>query len=178
MRGPRSNKYNLVSQMIRDKIKDRQEITRAAEGLRADKKKIVFTNGCFDILHCGHVTYLEYARSLGDALIVGVNGDRSVRRIKGDGRPYTDERARMTVIAALGSVDLVTSFDEDDPYELIRQVVPDVLVKGGDWKESDVIGGDVVRQNGGRVVIAPFVNGYSSSDVISKVRLRGKEKQQ
>ena len=144
-------------------------LSSALKRLRAKHKRIVFTNGCFDILHAGHVDYLTRARRLGDALVIGLNSDRSVRRIKGPGRPLNRQQDRGRVLAALGCVDLVTVFDEPTPEKLIRQVRPDVLVKGGDWKVRDIVGGDFVRSRGGRVVSVPYLKGYSTTGLLRKM---------
>ena len=133
-------------------------------------RRVVFTNGCFDILHRGHVTYLEQARLLGDALVVGVNTDASVVRLKGSGRPLVPEGDRALVLAALSSVTAVTLFDEDTPAELIAALRPDVLVKGGDYSPEDIVGADTVEQGGGRVVIIPYVAGYSTTELIQRLR--------
>jgi D-beta-D-heptose 7-phosphate kinase/D-beta-D-heptose 1-phosphate adenosyltransferase len=131
---------------------------------------LVFTNGCFDILHPGHVEYLHRARALGDALVIGVNTDASVRRLKGSGRPLVSERDRATVLAGLASVDAVTLFEEDTPRELIAQLLPDILVKGGDYAREDVEGRAEVEAAGGRVVIVPFVPGHSTSSLVERIR--------
>lgn len=133
------------------------------------QKKVVFTNGCFDILHRGHVHYLAEARALGDCLIVGLNSDASVKRLKGETRPVNAEKDRAFLLAALSVVDYVVLFEEDTPLELIRQVVPDVLVKGGDYAINDIVGADVVMRNGGEVKVLQFVDGYSSTKVIDKM---------
>jgi len=140
-------------------------------------KKIAFTNGCFDILHVGHVRYLGAARAEGDLLVVGVNTDASVRLIKGDQRPIVGQDHRAEVLASLGCVDYVVLFDEPDPLKLIRAVQPDVLVKGGDWSEEDIIGADFVKSKGGRVVRVDLVPGASTSGIIRKIRghCRGSE---
>jgi D-sedoheptulose 7-phosphate isomerase len=130
---------------------------------------IVFTNGCFDILHRGHIELLRQAKSCGDRLIVGINSDDSVRRIKGIGRPYFDQESRKAVLLALDSVDDVRIFDELTPEDLIHEISPDILVKGGDWKDDEIIGADFVKANGGRVVTVPLVKGFSSSAVIDKM---------
>ena len=137
---------------------------------RPRNERVVFTNGCFDVLHHGHVTYLEQARRLGDVLVVGVNTDASVSRLKGSGRPFVSEGDRAHVLAGLGAVDGVTLFDEDTPAGLIAALLPDVLVKGGDYRPEDIVGGDVVEANGGSVVVIPFVEGYSSSDLLDRMR--------
>lgn len=131
---------------------------------------VVFTNGCFDILHRGHVEYLHLARSLGDRLIVGLNTDGSVRRLKGAGRPIVGQDDRAYVLAGLAAVDAVTLFDEDTPAALIEALLPDVLVKGGDYTPDRVVGRDSVEQAGGRVVIIPFVAGRSTSGIVHSIR--------
>lgn len=132
--------------------------------------RVVFTNGCFDILHRGHVTYLEQARLLGDVLVVGVNTDASVARLKGPGRPLMREGERALILAALSSVTAVTLFDEDTPGELIAALRPDVLVKGGDYTPEDIVGADAVEQGGGRVVVIPYVEGHSTTALIQRLR--------
>lgn len=142
-------------------------------GLRqaaADGKKIVFTNGCFDILHAGHVQYLEEARGMGDILVVGLNSDSSVTRLKGSERPVNNERDRYLVLQALRAVDYVIIFQEDTPYELIREIQPDVLVKGGDWAPEEIVGSDIVLSKGGVVSSLRFVEGLSTTGVIEKLR--------
>ena len=132
-------------------------------------KKIVFTNGCFDILHVGHKRYLEQASSLGDVFVIGVNSDASVRRLKGPERPVNPEQDRMEILSALGFVDYVVLFDEDTPYELIKIVQPDILVKGGDYKPEEVVGKDIVEARGGKLVLIPFVEGKSTTNIIKKI---------
>jgi len=143
-----------------------------AQGLRASGNRIVFTNGVFDLLHPGHVRYLQEARAQGDALIVAVNSDRSVHAIKGPSRPVNNERDRAEVLAALACVDAVVIFDEDDPHAIISAIQPDVLVKGADWAADRIIGRDVVEARGGKVVRIPFADGYSTTGMIEKI-LRG-----
>ena len=138
---------------------------------RFDGKKIVFTNGCFDILHRGHVTYLNEARKLGDALIVGLNADASVKRLKGPQRPINNELDRMFVMQNLRCVDAVEIFEEDTPLELIKLIRPKILVKGGDWKIDQIVGGREVISWGGEVLSLNFVNGYSTTSVINKIQL-------
>ena len=134
-------------------------------------KSIVFTNGCFDILHRGHITYLEQARNLGSSLVVGVNSDQSVRRQgKGDDRPINALDDRMSVLASLACVDAVISFDEDTPFNLISTIIPDHLVKGGDWAIEDIVGGDIVSQNGGKVHSIAFQHERSTTDLLKKIR--------
>lgn len=145
---------------------------RSASKLRdlAPEKKIVFTNGCFDILHVGHIRYLRQAASLGDMLVVGLNSDDSVRRLKGEGRPVNPENDRAELLASLEFVDYVVVFDEDTPYELIKQIQPDVLVKGGDYALEDVVGRDIVEARGGRLVLIDFVEGKSTTGIIRRIK--------
>src|SRR5215470_19120971 len=137
---------------------------------RARGQTIVFTNGVFDLLHPGHVRYLRHARSLGDALIVGVNSDRSVRAIKGAARPITAQDERAELIAALACVDAAVIFDEDTPWQLIAALQPDVLVKGADWDEDAIVGRDIVESRGGRVVRVPIEPGYATTAIIERIR--------
>ena len=132
-------------------------------------KKIVFTNGCFDILHRGHIEYLSMARDLGVVLIIGLNTDDSVKRIKGEGRPVQDETSRALILASLRFVEAIILFDEDTPYDLISMIKPDVLVKGGDYTEETIVGADIVKANGGEVVTIPLVEGYSTSGLIEVI---------
>jgi D-beta-D-heptose 7-phosphate kinase/D-beta-D-heptose 1-phosphate adenosyltransferase len=136
-------------------------------------KTVVFTNGVFDLLHPGHVRYLREARALGDALVVGVNSDRSVRANKGEGRPIAPAAERAEVVAALACVDAVVIFDEDTPHALIAALQPDVLVKGADWAEDAIVGRDIVEARGGRVVRVPFAQGYSTSAIVERIRKSG-----
>lgn len=138
--------------------------------VKALGRRFVFTNGCFDVIHPGHVALLRRAKGLGDFLLVGVNTDRSVRGLKGDGRPVQDEKARGLVLAALGCVDGVVLFDEETPRELIEAIRPDVLVKGGDYTKEKVVGRETVERSGGEVVIVPLLPGYSSTVLLEKVR--------
>jgi D-beta-D-heptose 7-phosphate kinase/D-beta-D-heptose 1-phosphate adenosyltransferase len=140
---------------------------------RAEGKRIVFTNGCFDLLHPGHIDYLARARGLGDRLVVGLNDDDSVRRLKGAARPINPLNERAIMLAALKSVDLVIPFSEDTPLQLIIAVKPDILVKGGDYKTEDIVGAGEVRNNGGKVVVMPFVEGHSSTGLISRIHAKG-----
>jgi rfaE bifunctional protein nucleotidyltransferase chain/domain len=154
----------------RVKIRTLEETKAQCEQLKASGKKVVFTNGCFDMLHPGHTRYLCAARELGDHLVVAVNSDRSVRVIKGPKRPILPEQIRAELLAALNCVDTVFIFDEDNPLNVIRQVLPDVLVKGGDWAEDKIIGSDVVKEAGGDVKRIPFAEGFSTTDLIDKIR--------
>jgi D-glycero-beta-D-manno-heptose 1-phosphate adenylyltransferase len=148
----------------------RDQAVEFVRELRARGKTIVFTNGVFDLLHPGHVRYLQQARTLGDALIVGVNSDRSVRAIKGPTRPITPEDERAEVIAALACVDAAVVFDEGTPRQLIAALQPDVLVKGADWAEDAIVGRDIVEARGGRVVRVPIVSGYATTSMIDRIR--------
>lgn len=134
------------------------------------RQKVVFTNGCFDVLHFGHVHYLLEAKKLGDILVVGLNSDDSVRRLKGPSRPINGEKERAFVLAALSCVDYVVLFEEDTPGNLIKTVQPDVLVKGGDYQLENIVGADFVMQNGGTVTTIPFVEGYSSTHIIEQLK--------
>ncbi len=147
------------------KLKDRRELGKMCERLRAEGKKIVFTNGCFDILHVGHVRYLDKAKKLGDVLIVGLNSDRSVSGIK-PGRPLNAERSRAAVLAGLCAVDYISIFSEKTPYNLIKALRPDVLVKGGDWKKEEIVGSDLVEDTRS----LPFVKGFSTTGLIRKIQ--------
>jgi len=151
------------------KIKTLKETKTQCNQVKASGKKIIFTNGCFDILHPGHTRYLFAARELGDYLVVAVNSDRSVRAIKGSKRPILNEKIRAELVAALSCVDYVLIFDEDNPLEVIRYLLPDILVKGGDWSEEEIIGADVVKEAGGEVKVIPYITGFSTSDLIKKV---------
>ena len=144
------------------------ELQMLREQYRVSNKSVVFTNGCFDILHAGHVTYLAFAREQGDALCVGLNSDASVQRNKGPLRPVVDERNRATLLASLRAVDYVVVFDDEEPKNLIAQILPDVLVKGRDWAHY-VSGRDIVEANGGHVVLADMVEGLSTTNVIAKI---------
>ena len=146
------------------------EAADLADRERRAGRRVVFTNGVFDLLHPGHIRYLRAARGEGDLLIVGVNSDRSVRAIKGPSRPITSEAERAEILAALTSVDAVTIFDEETPAEIIRCVQPDVLVKGADWGENAIVGRDTVEARGGRVVRMPIEEGWSTSELLKKVR--------
>lgn len=137
---------------------------------KKENKSIVFTNGCFDIIHLGHIDYLEKAKLLGDVLIVGINSDDSVQRLKGKTRPVVDAHARTRMLAAMEFVDAVTVFEEDTPFELISRIIPDVLVKGNDYKIDNIIGADIVLKNGGKVDTIELVPGYSTTKIIDKIK--------
>ncbi len=151
-------------------MKNVEELQSIVAKAQASGKKVVFTNGCFDILHPGHLHVLREAKALGDLLIVAVNTDGSVKRIKGPSRPVVTEAARAELIAALEMVDYVTLFDEPDPCGVIMAIHPDVLVKGGDWGRSEVVGADIVERNGGRVAVIPYLKGFSTTDIIERIR--------
>ena len=146
------------------KIQDRKSLKKICTELRAERKKIVFINGCFDILHAGHIKYLEKAKKLGDVLIVGLNSDKSVSIIK-PGRPVNNEKNRATVLSALEMVDYITIFSEDTPYDLIKVVRPDVLVKGGDWKKKDIVGSGIAI----KTYSLPYLKGFSTTEIIEKI---------
>jgi D-glycero-beta-D-manno-heptose 1-phosphate adenylyltransferase len=146
------------------------EATALVSELRAAGKSIVFTNGVFDLLHPGHVRYLQHARRLGDLLVVAVNSDRSVRAVKGSDRPITPEAERAEILTALASVDAVVIFDADTPYEVIAALQPDVLVKGADWPADAIVGRDVVEARGGRVVRVAVEEGYSTRSIVGRIR--------
>lgn len=154
---------------MRSKIKSALSLSGIVKAERLKGRKVVFTNGCFDILHVGHVTYLEKAASMGDIFIVGINSDRSVKELKGNDRPINNQKDRAKVLSSLYFIDYVTIFNELTPEKLIKSLSPDVIVKGGDWKESDIIGADFVKSYGGKVERVPFVKGYSTSSTIKKM---------
>jgi rfaE bifunctional protein nucleotidyltransferase chain/domain len=153
-----------------DKIKIISDAQKKVAEWKSKGEKVVFTNGCFDILHLGHVDYLEKARNLGNRLVVGLNTDSSVSRYKGADRPVQDEKSRARVISSLQFVDMVVLFDQDTPQELISTLVPDVLVKGSDYLAENIVGADVVKNAGGEVKTIDFVKGYSTSKVIEKIK--------
>ena len=153
-------------------IKSREELISLRKKLKEENKKVVFTNGVFDILHSGHVDYLTKAKSLGDVLIVGVNSDSSVHKIKGEKRPIISEKERAFIVSSLKPVDYVTLFDEDTPQILIEDVIPDILVKGADWALDKIVGRDIVERNGGTVQTIEFINNQSSSQIIKLILAR------
>ena len=157
---------------MKEKIRKREELRRIVENLKAKGKRIVFTNGCFDLLHIGHVRYLEEAKSLGDILVVGLNSDRSVRGLKGPNRPILPEEERAEILSGLECVNYINIFDEPTPLELISSLQPQVLVKGGDWTKEAAVGKEVVERSGGEVVILPFVEGSSTSNLIEAILKR------
>ncbi len=154
---------------LNSKIINKVELERLLARLRFLGKKIVFTNGCFDIIHRGHIEYLMKAYELGDLLFIGLNSDSSVRKLKGEGRPVQDQEARARILASMFFVDYIVIFDEETPYNLIKIVQPDILVKGGDYEIKAIVGNDIVTKKGGRVLTIPFVQGYSTSSIINKM---------
>ena len=157
---------------MREKVKKREALKTIAAKARTEGKKIVFTNGCFDLLHAGHVRLLREAKKLGDLLIVALNSDSSVREIKGPDRPILPEEERAELIAALEMVDYVTLFDEPDPLNVLRELRPDVLAKGGDWAEDKIVGREWVESYGGKVAVIPYLKGHSSTEIIERMRKR------
>jgi D-beta-D-heptose 7-phosphate kinase/D-beta-D-heptose 1-phosphate adenosyltransferase len=155
-----------------DKVVGAEALAGIATAARDTGQRVVFTNGCFDLLHVGHVRSLATARAAGDLLVVGLNSDASVQRLKGPSRPLVAEDARAEVLAALESVSYVTVFDDDTPARLIALVQPDVLVKGGDWAPEDVVGREVVEARGGRVLIVPLADGFSTTDLLARAQRR------
>ncbi len=150
-------------------IADRKDILKIREELKRNGKKLVFTNGCFDILHAGHVDYLNKAKECGDFLLVALNSDSSIRRIKGEKRPIVPQHQRAFIMDNLKAVDYVTFFDEDTPHEIISELIPDILVKGADWDEDKIVGADIVKANGGSVERIEFVNDQSTSNIIKTI---------
>lgn len=159
-----------MTDLIYSKILTPDTINPFLTQCQKDNKSIVFTNGCFDILHRGHVEYLAAAASLGDILFLGLNTDASVRKLKGPNRPVNDEQARAVVLASLQAIGAVMLFDEDTPYELIKKVQPDVLVKGADYNPEDIVGYDIVKAKGGKITTIEFVEGFSTTRIIEKMK--------
>ena len=156
----RRNLSDRVMMLLTDFLKIRNKL---------NDKKVVFTNGCFDIIHAGHIAYLEEAKSLGDILVVGLNSDSSVKRLKGEKRPIVSENERKYVLESIKFIDYVFIFEEDTPYNLIKSIRPDILVKGGDWDISEIVGADIVLENGGEVKKLLFKEGLSTSNIIEKI---------
>ena len=155
---------------VSGKLKNLAALTEIAAEARTRGKTVVFTNGCFDLLHRGHLHILREAKAYGDLLIVGINSDRSVKMIKGPDRPVVPEPDRAELIAALEMVDYVVLFDEPDPYKTIEALKPNVLVKGGDWSMDKIIGSDIVEREGGRVAVIPYLRGFSTTEIIERIR--------
>ena len=159
------NKYTL----IKSKIVSGVDLMRLLSFYRFKNQKVVFTNGCFDLIHLGHVKYLTQAADLGDILIIGLNSDSSVSKIKGHGRPVLDQESRALTLAAFSFVNNVVLFDEETPYKIIKQIMPDILVKGGDYNPEEIVGYDIFKDNGGEVMMLDFIKGYSTSDIIKGI---------
>ncbi len=157
-------------QVIQNKIIDKNALSKLVANFQLKNQKIVFTNGCFDLLHQGHVTYLAQAASLGNRLIVGINSDNSVQKLKGIHRPIQDEKSRTLIMASLHVISAVILFDEDTPLELIKIIKPDFLVKGGDWEPAKIVGSDIVQSYGGQVISIPFIDGYSTTAIETKIK--------
>jgi rfaE bifunctional protein nucleotidyltransferase chain/domain len=157
--------------MLFNKIKTLPNVLIAVKRQKEKNKRIVFTNGCFDILHAGHIAYLSKAKSLGDILVIGLNSDNSVKRLKGKSRPIVPQKNRAIVLAALEAVDFVVIFKELTPLKLIKAIKPDILVKGGDWKKEDIVGSNLVESYGGKVRSLPYVKGLSTAGLIAKIQI-------
>lgn len=157
-------------QQIYSKITPFEELSRLTQQWKAEEENIVFTNGCFDLIHRGHIDYLAKAAALGTRLIIGLNTDGSVRRLKGAGRPFQDEMTRAIILAALFFVDKVVLFDTDTPYELIKEIMPDVLVKGNDYTPEEIVGYDIVTSYGGMVKTLEYIEGHSTTLLVSKIK--------
>jgi len=162
---------------LKKKIKEQKELVEISRRGKIAGKKIIFTNGCFDLIHIGHIRYLEEAKKLGDILVVAINSDKSVRTIKGEKHPIISQNERAEILAALEMIDYVTIFDELDPQNIISALLPNVLVKGGDWEKGSVIGGETIEANGGKVVTIPVTRGASSSGIIRVILKRYTEDQ-
>ena len=160
----------LPQTIVSGKIKSLAAIAAIAAEARKNGKSVVFTNGCFDLLHRGHVHILRQAKAAGDLLIVGINSDRSVTSIKGPGRPILPETDRVELIAAMEMVDYVVIFDEADPYQVIAAIKPNVLAKGGDWSADQIVGADLVERDGGRVAVIPYLKGFSTTEILERIR--------
>ncbi len=155
--------------MTNNKIKSHQALMKTITKLKQKHKKIVFTNGCFDLLHLGHIKYLKAAKKKGDVLIVALNSDKSVKKIKGNARPIVSQQERARVIAALECTDYVIIFNEPTPLAIIKKLKPDIIVKGADWKREDIIGFDYIKKYGGKVIRVKFIEGYSTTQLIKKI---------
>ncbi len=156
--------------MMKSKIKKTKDLKKILSSIKKKGEKIVFTNGCFDIIHAGHITFLKKAKREGDILVVAVNTDASLRRLKGRGRPVIKLKERMEILASLESVDYVTSFSEDTPFKIVRELKPDVIAKGADWKKRGIVGAGFVKRGGGKVVAITLCKGYSTTSIINKIK--------
>lgn len=157
---------------LETKLKPLEIIKNEIKALQQQGKKIVFTNGCFDILHAGHVDIFQQARNLGDALVVAVNSDISIKKIKGEKRPVVPQVQRMQVLAALEAIDYVIIFEEEDPFKIIKEIQPDILVKGGDWPIETIVGREIIEKKGGKVCSIPLMEGISTTNIIEEIKKR------
>ena len=157
---------------LKTKLKALEIIKNEIQALQQQGKKIVFTNGCFDILHAGHVDIFQQARNLGDALVVAVNSDISIKKIKGEKRPVVPQAQRMQILAALEAIDYVVIFEEENPLKIIKELQPDILVKGGDWPVETIVGREIVEKKGGKVISVPLMKGISTTNIIEEVKKR------
>lgn len=155
---------------MQSKIKTQKQLKNIVDTLKKKGERIAFTNGCFDILHYGHIKYLQDAKNMSDVLVLGLNSDRSIKKIKGGSRPINNQLARSKVLSALTCVDYVTIFNEETPLKLIRLLRPDILIKGADWKIEKISGADFVKSYGGKVLAIPYIKGYSTTQQIKKIR--------
>lgn len=162
--------YHVTQWVVSGKLKSLEEVKAIAAQARKDGKTVVFTNGCFDLLHRGHVYILRQAKASGDLLIVAINSDKSVKQIKGPMRPIMPETDRSELIAAMEMVDYVVLFDEPDPYKVISAIRPNVLAKGGDWSTEKIIGSDIVREDGGQVAVIPYLEAFSTTAIIERIK--------
>lgn len=160
----------MILDHIKSKIHTWDSLQIKVKQWQSEGKKVVFTNGCFDLLHYGHIHYLAEAKDLGNKLIVAMNSAASVKRLKGEHRPINDEITRQYLLASLEFIDAVTSFEEDTPLDLIKTLLPDILVKGGDWQPHQIVGSDIVLSHGGQVLSLPYIEGYSTTNLESKIR--------
>jgi len=165
-----NNNLSCYLKNVPEKLKSLEEVSAIAAMARAEGRTVVFTNGCFDLLHRGHVHTLRQAKAAGDILIVAINSDRSVKSIKAPQRPILPETDRLELIAAMEMVDYVILFDAPDPYRLIAAIKPHVLAKGGDWKSDEIIGADIVEASGGRVEVIPYLQGFSTTEIIERIK--------
>jgi D-beta-D-heptose 7-phosphate kinase/D-beta-D-heptose 1-phosphate adenosyltransferase len=163
--------------MLLDKIKTLPELVDIRNDLRKHSRTVVFTNGVFDLLHRGHVEYLSHAGELGDTLILGLNSDVSVKKVKGEGKPLVNETDRAIVLAGLSAVNYICLFDEDTPLRLIQKLIPDILVKGGDYRIDEIVGREVVEEHGGKVMTIPVVQGFSTTELTNRIRKLAIEKE-
>lgn len=157
-------------EIINSKIIDDKSLHQQLAIWRFLNKKIVFTNGCFDIIHLGHIDYLSKAKDLGDILLIGLNTDDSVKRLKGNNRPIKNQRERAVLLASLRFVDGIILFNEDTPYDLIKKIEPDILIKGSDYKKEEIVGADIIKNTGGEIITIDFLEGYSTTSILNKIR--------